>query len=226
MDGGELSSGGRAGFSVVSGRISPARLRAIATLASKYADGFLRLTAMQNVVVPNIPTEHVEAFVAESAKLGVPLAGSPFQRGTLSCTGSEYCKLPLTETKLFSIRLAQDLEERLPGFTESMKLNVSGCPNSCGQHWIADVGLQGILMKEGDAQVEGFDFFVGGGLGRASGVAHRVGYRAKADDVPDALERLFLAYEGGHERGETVRTWSNRVGDAVIATALANEMVT
>lgn len=215
-----------AGFSVVSGRISPAQLRAIANLASKYADGFLRLTAMQNVVVPNIPSEHVDAFVAESAELGVPLAGSPFQRGMLSCTGSEYCKLALTETKLFSIRLAQDLEERLPGFTESMKLNVSGCPNSCGQHWIADVGLQGILMKEGDVQVEGFDFFVGGGLGRASGVAHRVGYRAKADDVPDALERLFRAYENGHERGETVRTWSNRVGDAVIATALENGVVT
>jgi sulfite reductase (ferredoxin) len=215
-----------AGFSVVSGRISPAQLRAIANLSAKYATGMLRLTAMQNVVVPNIPSEHVEAFVAESAELGVPLAGSPFQRGTLSCTGSEYCKLALTETKRFSIRLAQDLEERLPGFTQSMKLNVSGCPNSCGQHWIADVGLQGILMKEGDAQVEGFDFFVGGGLGRASGVAHRVGYRAKADDVPDALERLFLAYEGGHERGESVRTWSNRVGDAVIATVLANEIVT
>ena len=215
-----------AGFSVVSGRISPAQLRAIANLSARYASGILRLTAMQNVVVPNIPSEHVEAFVAESAALGVPLAGSPFQRGTLSCTGSEYCKLALTETKLFSIRLAQDLEERLPGFTQSMKLNVSGCPNSCGQHWIADVGLQGILMKEGDAQVEGFDFFVGGGLGRTSGVAHRVGYRAKADEVPDALERLFRAYEGGHERGETVRTWSNRVGDEVIATALANEMVT
>ena len=215
-----------AGFSVVSGRISPAQLRAIANLSARYASGILRLTAMQNVVVPNIPSEHVGAFVAESAALGVPLAGSPFQRGTLSCTGSEYCKLALTETKLFSIRLAQDLEERLPGFTQSMKLNVSGCPNSCGQHWIADVGLQGILMKEGDAQVEGFDFFVGGGLGRTSGVAHRVGYRAKADEVPDALERLFRAYEGGHERGETVRTWSTRVGAAVIATALANEMVT
>jgi sulfite reductase (ferredoxin) len=209
-----------AGFSVVSGRISPAQLRSIANLADRHADGFMRLTAMQNVVVPNIPSAHVEAFMAEAAELGVPLAGSPFQRGTLSCTGSEYCKLALTETKLFSIRLAQDLEERLPGFTQSMKLNVSGCPNSCGQHWIADIGLQGILLKEGDRQVEGFDFFVGGGLGKASGVAHRVGYRASADEVSDALERLFRAYQGGHERGETVRSWSNRVGDEAIATAL------
>jgi sulfite reductase (ferredoxin) len=206
---------------VVSGRISPAQLRSIANLADRHADGVLRLTAMQNVLVPNIPSDRVDAFTAEAADLGVPLAGSPFQRGTLSCTGSEYCKLAITETKLFSIRLAQELEERLPGFTQSMKLNVSGCPNSCGQHWIADVGLQGILLKEGDAQVEGFDFFVGGGLGRASGVAHRVGYRASADDVPDALERLFRAYEEGRERGETVRNWSNRVGDAVLLGALA-----
>jgi sulfite reductase (ferredoxin) len=210
-----------AGFSVVSGRISPAQLRNIANLADKYADGFMRLTAMQNIVVPNIPSANVDGFASEAAELGVPLAGSPFQRGTLSCTGSEYCKLALTETKLFSIRLAQDLEERLPGFTQSMKLNVSGCTNSCGQHWIADVGLQGVLLKDGDRQVEGFDFFVGGGLGKASGVAHRVGFRARADDVPDALERLFHAYEGGHERGETVRNWSNRVGDVAIAAALA-----
>jgi sulfite reductase (ferredoxin) len=209
-----------AGFSVVSGRITPDQLRRIAHLAAKHADGLLRLTVMQNVLVPNIPSSNIDAFVADAALLGVPLTGSPFQRGTLSCTGSEYCKLAITETKLFSIRLAQDLEERLPGFTQAMKLNVSGCPNSCGQHWIADVGLQGILLKEGDRQVEGFDFFVGGGLGRASGVAHRVGYRATADDVPDALERLYRAYEKGHERGETVRTWSNRVGDAVIVTAL------
>jgi len=209
-----------AGFSVVSGRITPEQLRRTAILADEHADGLLRLTVMQNVLVPNIPSSKIDAFVADAAALGVPLTGSPFQRGTLACTGSEYCKLAITETKLFSIRLAQDLEERLPGFTQAMKLNVSGCPNSCGQHWIADIGLQGILLKEGDRQVEGFDFFVGGGLGRASGVAHRVGYRASADDVPDALERLYRAYEEGRERGETVRSWGNRVGDEVIVTAL------
>ena len=211
-----------AGFSVVSGRITPEELRRVAHLAETYADGLLRLTVMQNVLVPNIPSDNLEAFMTEAAEMGLPLTGSPFQRGTLSCTGSEYCKLAITETKLFSIRLAQELEERLPGFTQSMKLNVSGCPNSCGQHWIADVGLQGILLKQGDKQVEGFDFFVGGGLGRASGVAHRVGYRATADDVPDALERLYRAYEDGHTHGETVRNWSNRVGDEVLARALTH----
>ena len=209
-----------AGFSVVSGRISPEQLRQIAGLAEAHGDGTLRLTALQNVLVPNIASQRLETFVAEAAALGVPLAGSPFQRGTLSCTGSEYCKLAITETKLFSIRLAQDLEERLPGFNQALKLHVTGCPNACGQHWIADVGLQGILLKQGEEQVEGFDFFVGGGLGRGSAVAHRVGFRATADDVPDALERLFDAYVAGRSPHETVRGWTTRVGDAVIATAL------
>ncbi|HEY2897106.1 MAG TPA: nitrite/sulfite reductase [Gemmatimonadaceae bacterium] len=214
-----------AGFSVVSGRISPEQLRRIAGLADTYADGSLRLTAMQNVLVTNIPSRNVDAFILDAGNLGVPLAGSPFQRGTLSCTGSEYCKLAITETKLFSIRLAQELEERLPGFTQSMKLNVSGCPNSCGQHWIADIGLQGILMKDGDAQVEGYDFFIGGGLGKASAVAHRIGFRARADDVADALERLFLAYTDGYHDGETVRMWSARVGDAIITSALEESSI-
>jgi sulfite reductase (ferredoxin) len=175
---------------------------------------------MQNVLVPNIRSERVDAFVAAATDVGVPLAGSPFQKGTLSCTGSEYCKLAITETKLFSIRLAHDLEDRLPGFTQALKLYVTGCPNSCGQHWIADVGLQGILLKQGDQQVEGFDFFVGGGLGAGSAVAHRVGYRAAADDVPDALERLFVAYQASSAGGETVRAWTARVGDAAIVGAL------
>lgn len=214
-----------AGFSILSGRIVPDQLRQIATLAENFGDGSLRLTAMQNVLVPNIPSARVDAFAAAVAERGLALAGSPFHRGTLSCTGSEYCKLAITETKRFSIRLAQELEDRLPGFTQSLKLNVTGCPNACGQHSIADVGLQGILLKQNGQQVEGFDFFVGGGLGSEGTIAHRVGFRAPSDDVPDALERLFHAYQEGHERGETVARWSNRVGDAVLLSALQGALV-
>src|SRR5436190_2170429 len=150
-----------------------------------------------------------------------PPDGSPFQRGTASCTGSEYCKLALTETKLFSIRLAQELEDRLPGFTDTVKLHVAGCPNSCGQHPIADVGLQGVLLNQGGVQVEGFDFFVGGGLGKNSTLGHRVGFRAPADDVPDVLERLFTIYTNEKLAGESVRAWTGRVGDASVKAILS-----
>jgi sulfite reductase (ferredoxin) len=208
------------GFSVVSGRISPDQLRGLATLADEFGEGTMRLSTMQNILVTNIRSDRAAELVERSRALGVALDGSPFQRGTASCTGSEYCKLALTETKLFSIRLAQELEDRLPGFTDTVKLHVAGCPNSCGQHPIADVGLQGVLINQGGVQVEGFDFFVGGGLGRNSTLGHRVGFRAPSDDVPDALERLFTAYVSEKGEGESVRSWTSRVGDAGVKAVL------
>ncbi|MEO6527986.1 MAG: nitrite/sulfite reductase [Gemmatimonadaceae bacterium] len=211
-----------AGYSVVSGRISTEQLRGLATIADEFGDGQLRLSATQNILITNVPTERTAELVVRSRALGVALDGSAFQRGTASCTGSEYCKLALTETKLFSIRLAQELEDRLPGFADTVKLHIAGCPNSCGQHPIADVGLQGVLLNQGGVQVEGFDFFVGGGLGRNSALGHRVGFRAAADEVPNALERLFEAYVAAKSDGETIRSWTGRLGDAGVKAILAN----
>src|SRR5687768_4470523 len=209
-----------AGYSVVSGRISPDQLRGLATIADEFGDGSLRLSAMQNILITNVRNERTAELLERSRALGIALDGSPFQRGTASCTGSEYCKLAITETKLFSIRLAQELEERLPGFTDTVKLHIAGCPNSCGQHPIADVGLQGVLLNQGGTQVEGFDFFVGGGLGKNSALGHRVGFRAPADEVPEVLERLFSAYVVEKQEGDTVRAWTGRLGDAAVKALL------
>src|SRR6185436_20195718 len=93
--------------------------------------------------------------------------------------------------------------------------------NSCGQHPIADVGLQGVLLNQGGVQVEGFDFFVGGGLGKNSTLGHRVGFRAPADDVPDVLERLFSIYTTEKLVGESVRAWTGRIGDAGVKAILS-----
>ena len=210
------------GFSIVSGRISTEQLRRIAALAQRYGDGTLRLSATQNILVLNVPDANVDALVTAADLSGVSVGGSPFQRGTLSCTGREYCKLALTETKQFSIHLAAELEDRLPGFTQAIKLHVAGCPNACGQQWIADVGLQGVLLNQGGTQVEGFDVFIGGGLGANSGIARRVGYRSPADDVPDALERLFHRYETTRAPAEIFRSWAARVGDREIHGILSN----
>lgn len=156
-----------------------------------------------------------------AADARLPLEGSPFHRGTLSCTGREYCKLAITETKEFSIRLAHELEERLPGYADNIKINVTGCPNACGQHWIADVGLQGVLIGAGAEQIEGFEIFVGS----EHGLARRVGYRARADDVPDALQALLEAYLRARAEGESFRQWAGRAGDGAIAAALAGRSV-
>ena len=205
-----------AGFSVPVGRIAPAQLRQIAALAETYGNGSLRLTPMQNIIVLNIPEANLAEFRAGAASVGIPLGASPFHRGTISCTGSEYCKLAIVETKRFSDNLKLELERRLPGFQDQIKIHVTGCPNSCGQHWIADIGLQGVTTKSGD----GFDLFIGGGLGAGAEVARRIGYRAAAADVPDALERLFRAFLAGRAPGESFRAWVNRVGDQRVLAAL------
>ncbi|MGQ0639931.1 MAG: nitrite/sulfite reductase [Gemmatimonadaceae bacterium] len=210
-----------AGFSVVSGRITPPQLRGIADLASRYGNGKLRTTAMQNLVALNIRDEDIATLIHESSALGVPLTGSAFQRGTLSCTGSEFCKLAITETKRFSIRLAAEMEQRVPGLNERIRVYVTGCPNACGQHWIADIGLQGVRLTENGEQVEGFDVFVGGGVGARASFARRVGFRTRADEIPAALERLCRAFTAGSSTGESFHAWVGRLADTDVKTLLA-----
>ena len=210
-----------AGFSMTAGRITTAQLRSAADLAARFGDATLRLTAMQNIVVLNVAEASVAAFVEASRAAGLPLTGSSFQRGTVSCTGSEFCKLAITETKKFSIGLADDLTARLPQFEGDVKLHVTGCPNSCGQHWIADVGLQGVLLNRNGEQVEGYDVFVGGALGENGRIAHRLGVRLPADESASALHRLFATYARDRALNESFGEWATRVGDAPLRASIA-----
>ena len=209
-----------AGFSVPAGRLSPAQLRRIAELAEEFGSGALRATAMQNLVVLDIPERSVAAFAAAAESVGIPLAASPFQRGIVSCTGSQYCKLAITETKGFSAGLHEEMERRFPGFRHHVKVHVTGCPNSCGQHWIADIGLQGVAVKVEGESVDGYDVFVGGGLGARAGFARRLGVRPPAARVPDALERLFRLFLATRGEGERFQHWVSRTDDAVLRAEL------
>lgn len=209
-----------AGFSVPRGRLSPEQARQIADLAETYGDGAIRATAMQNLIVLNIPAEQVANFAVAAAQAGIPLDASPFHRGTVSCTGSEYCKLAITETKEFSAGLMAEMERRFPGFEAQVKIHVTGCPNSCGQHWIAEIGLQGTSMKVNGEMVDGYDFFLGGGLGSDAGFGRRLGYRAPATGVADALERLFWNYLETRRPGERLQTWAARFDDDALAAFL------
>jgi hypothetical protein len=93
------------------------------------------------------PRLNADSLAKELDAIGLRVGGSPFYRGTIACSGTEFCKLAITETKSFSRWLVEELEERLPGFDQHLKLHVTGCPNSCGQHWIADIGIDGKKMK-------------------------------------------------------------------------------
>ncbi len=182
------------GLSIPAGRMSADQIRGVAELSEHYGDGSVRTTNMQNIVIANVPNARLDALVAAAEDAGFKLKGSPFVRGTVACTGTQFCKLALTETKSFALDLSSELERRIPDFPENLRINVTGCPNDCGQRWISDIGLQGGRMKVDGQQVECYDVFLGGGLGATPEVTRRVKYRAPIAQIPDSLERIVRAY--------------------------------
>jgi sulfite reductase (ferredoxin) len=218
------------GASVLRGRISGDQLAAAADLAEKYGvnGGELRATVMQNLIFVNMRSETARSLVDELHNIGLRVEGTEFWRGTVACTGTEFCKLAISETKGFAKWLVEEMEERLPGFDQQIKLNVTGCPNGCGQHWIADIGLEGKKAKYNGEMVDAFNFSLGGALGEHAGVARVTGYRAPAAEVPDAIERLLRSYLEDRRNGENLRAWFARhevsklkellEGEAVLAT--------
>jgi len=148
-----------------------------------------------------------------------------FHRGVIACTGTEFCKIAITETKSFARWLAEELDERLPGFEQHLKLHITGCPNSCGQHWIADLGLEGKKLKHDGKLVDAYYFCVGGAVGKHQAVARPVGYRCIAAEVPDAIERLLRTYLLQREPGENLRQFFSRHSTEEVRALLAGGLV-
>jgi sulfite reductase (ferredoxin) len=213
------------GAPVLRGRITPLQLRKVAELADVQGDGHVRLTVQQNILLINISEERVNQVANELNLAGLPVSVSAFARGTVACTGSEFCKLALTETKGFARWLSRELEERLPAFEEQIKLHITGCPNSCGQHWIADIGIEGKKIKVGGKMADAYYFCVGGSVGQIASIARPVGYRCAATDVPDAIERLLGAFTNGRDESETLREFVARHSNEELRTILAGELV-
>jgi sulfite reductase (ferredoxin) len=207
------------------GRITADQMQSAAELAERFAGGELRATNMQNLLVVNVPTINTESLAKELDAIGLRVGGSSFARGTIACSGTEFCKLAITETKAFSCWLVEELEDRLPGFDQHLKLHVTGCPNSCGQHWIADIGIEGKKIKVGDRLVDAYYFCVGGALGLNQATARPVGYRCAATEVPNAIERLLSQYLSEREPGENLRRFFARHTDTQLRELLAGELV-
>jgi sulfite reductase (ferredoxin) len=213
------------GSAVLRGRISPEQMEAAADLAERFAGGELRTTNMQNLLIVNVPRLQADELAKELDAIGLPVHGSPFWRGAIACSGAEFCKLAITETKSFSRWLVEELEERLPGFDRHLKLHVTGCPNSCGQHWIADIGIEGKKLKVDGRMVDAYYFCLGGALGLHASIARPVGYRCLATEVPAAIERLLRRYLAQASDGENLRHFFARYSDAELRTYLAGETV-
>ena len=214
-----------AGFGIVRGRITPPEMRAAADLADRHGSGALRTTHMQNLVVLDVPWARIGALAREAEAAGLALDASAFRRGTVACTGSEFCKIALTETKGFARHLVDELERRLPGFDQHVKIHVTGCPNSCGQHWIADIGLEGKKIKGPVGFEDAYYFCVGGGLGARASVARPIGYRVPAREAPAAVERLLRAYLAARGPGATFHDFAATHTDDELRALLAGDAV-
>jgi sulfite reductase (ferredoxin) len=213
------------GASVLNGRVSGDQLASLADLADKYGDGHLRATIGQNIIIVNVPDRETAALVIELNTLGLQVDVSAFWRGAIACTGTEFCKLAISETKAFNKWLVAELEERLPGFDQQIRINVTGCTNSCGQSWIADIGLEGKKIKKDGKMVDAFYFCVGGAVGKYAGIARQIGYRAAAEDCPEAIERLLRGYLALREPGEDLRSYFHRTDDETLRAHLAGAII-
>jgi sulfite reductase (ferredoxin) len=213
------------GASVLRGRMSGDQLHAVAELSEKFGTGELRATVMQNLLLINIPNEKTSELTKELGNIGLRVEGSNFWRGAIACTGTEFCKLAITETKGFTKWLVEDMEQRIPEFDQQIKLNVTGCPNSCGQHWIADIGIEGKKIKHDGKMVDAYYFCVGGAVGLHQRTARPVGYRCTSTEVPEAMERLLRRYLADRAAGENLRAYFARHSDAEIRDQLAGTSI-
>ncbi len=213
------------GASVLRGRLTGDQLEAAAELAERYGSGQLRATVSQNLIFIDVPTEKAPELVRELGKIGLHVEGSAFFRGAIACTGTEFCKLAITETKGFTRWLVEELEDRLPEFDQLLRLHVTGCSNGCGQHWIADIGMEGKKIKHDGKIVDAYYFCLGGAVGKHSAIARTVGYRCPAPLVPESIERLLRQYLASRERNESIRVWFLRHTDEQLRAFLAGEVL-
>jgi sulfite reductase (ferredoxin) len=198
------------------GRVSGTILTQLADLAEQYGDGRVRATIEQKLIVLGVPEANVEPLIAGLNAIDLPARPSEWRRSTMACTGLEFCKLAIVETKARATALSAELEKRLAGFDTPLTINVNGCPNACARFQVADIGLKGMLVTDEDGnQGEGFQVHLGGTLNGDSSFGRKFrGLKVTADELPDFVERVSKAYVADRTEGETFAQWSQRADES------------
>ncbi|MBY0170212.1 nitrite/sulfite reductase [Micrococcus luteus] len=214
------------GAAPVVGRSSGTTLTALADLLEAHGSTRLRTTPHQKIVVLDVERDRVDAVVAGLKELGLDPEPSVFRRSTIACTGLEFCKLAIVDTKDTATAAIAQLEERLADLAdrlpERLSLHVNGCPNSCARIQTADIGLKGQLLPDDDGgQTPGFQVHLGGGLASVdraeAGLGRSVrGLKVRADGLVDYVERLVRRYDEQREPGETFARWAHRVDEEAL----------
>jgi sulfite reductase (ferredoxin) len=211
------------GFAPRVGRVDGATLAKVADLAEAAGSERVRTTADQKMLILDVPGDRVEELVDALAGLDLQVRPSVFRQHTMACTGIEFCKLAIVETKALASAAIDELEKRLPDFDTPITLNVNGCPNSCARIQTGDIGLKGQLVRdEGGNQVEGFQVHLGGHFGAdlddSGSFGRKVrGLKVTAAELPDYVERVLRNYQAGREEGESFAAWTVRATESELA---------
>ncbi|MFE5336217.1 nitrite/sulfite reductase [Isoptericola sp. NPDC056573] len=213
------------GAAPVVGRVGGNTLTGLADLIEQVGADSARLTAHQKVVVLGVPADRVDELLDGLEPLGLTARPSLFRRSTIACTGIEFCKLAIVDTKDTAARVIGELEDRLGDVTDRLdrpiELNVNGCPNSCARIQTADIGLKGQIITVDGEQMPGFQVHLGGGLvgeGRDEGGLGRTvrGLKVPASEVGDYVERVVRRYDAEHDGGETFAQWAHRADEEAL----------
>ncbi|MFB6609664.1 nitrite/sulfite reductase [Agromyces sp. NPDC056379] len=214
------------GATPIVGRVSGPTLKKLAELIEGHGSTRLRTTPHQKIVILDIPEDRVESLITGLDELGLSARPSLIRRGTIACTGIEFCKLAIVETKAFATAAVLDLERTLDGFDlpHPISLHVNGCPNSCARIQTADIGLKGqLIMNDAGEQVPGYQVHLGGGLATAdrdeAGLGRTVrGLKVEADGIAGYVERVVKRFLDDRDAvaDETFAEWAHRADEEVL----------
>jgi ferredoxin-nitrite reductase len=194
------------GVAVPVGQLTAKQLHRIADLADQYGAGEIRLTVWQNFIIPHIPTAALETVKDELRRAGLDWKQSNVAGGVIACTGKKYCKFSLTETKGHALALVEHLENRLE-LDAPVNIHVTGCPHSCAQHYMGDIGLLGTKGKDG---CEAYHVCVGGGFGKRQAVGRQVFTAVPFEELKLLLEKMLLVYLRNRTEGESFQAFTAR----------------
>jgi ferredoxin-nitrite reductase len=183
------------GVALPVGKLTPEQMRGLAVLARDFGDGDIRLTVWQNLLISGVPAAHVAAATAAIDALGLSTKATSIRAGLIACTGNAGCRLALSNTKRHAQEIAEWCEARV-ALDSAVNIHLTGCPNSCAQHYVGDIGLLGtrVAVSEDGDTVEGYHIHVGGGFGPDAGIGREIYRDVKAEDAPRTVERMLMAY--------------------------------
>ncbi|GAA5183455.1 nitrite/sulfite reductase [Rugosimonospora acidiphila] len=208
------------GVAPIAGRVSGTTLASLADIAEAHGSGRVRTTPYQKLIVLDVPEDRVESLIEALRGIGLEARPSSWRRSTMACTGIEFCKLAIVETKAKAAQLVEELEKRLADIDVDISVNINGCPNACARTQVGDIGLKGQLVPGPNGEmVEGFQVHLGGGLalaeGQEAGFGRKLrGLKTTSEDLVDYVERLGRRYAGARQEGESFSQWVARAEEA------------